>query len=1846
MRSPLTRLFKKRTLPAAALNAAVCFVLVLAVILSGPTPKAVLSTFAQNDWSGGAGTGQDQYSEKTSAVTSTPGQVTADSANPDPTAWCNTATCNSSWKHRRQITLTNPNAQRTDYAVRVSVPYKGSMMSDYADLRFTNQAGNQDLVYYISHRVAGEQAYVWVLMPVLPTGATTMYVYYGMPGATTTSNLTGTVLWAGNLDSGSTLDHNYWSGDLETIVDGELRAINHDHFAGMTIDGAQNEYSFQTDFRLASENCYGGEPLGGIIWPATNDGRQTIVPTSIQCSQGTYQFKLTEGDGNNTYISSHVFHVGDLVTLRIVSRLSGGWDFYYSTDKGVTFQQFDAYTRSAVIAAGGYVGSGVYGGDGYVSNMTMTLAGPDIGSSFAPEQGSNWCNTANCDSSWPMRTEYTVKNSGGNLTNYQVKVKFRATYDVKDFSDLRFTDESGTQNLHYWVEKSDNDPTNPEATIWVKIPVLRSGATGIYLYHNKTGVTSQSDPDGTMMMTDKFSTGTLDTSRWTSDGSENINAGDATASLPGTNSANYLHYDVIEDRTMDVAQDMDISISSSNLNCNAGSDCRLGLIASGDSTVVYFNYHATNNANDNYFFISGADDGGVPYAAYTAANSPLRFQSSQSIRFRLVSYAAGGSDYFYSQDGGKTWTKLANGNRNTNNLQEVYFSTSNWSHNESLTLRDVAVHQYSTNTSESVVGIPEVSDGYSATLTSRVIDAGDKQVLGTVHYSTTGNGYGTVKVRTSSNADMSGAEDFSICQALSDGAATFVADTSLPACVNHNQRYVQYQMVLHSTSDNSLAFNSVTIDYINDNIAPSDPGNLTIKQSSSGAVIPEGSDGYSSRPYFSWDASVDADTPAGWGSITAGYCQYFGSDSNADPLNTSGLIPEGGHNLNTDNLCHNGTDRTNEDLTTFSLNAPLTADTTYYYKIRAIDSWGNAGPVISTNYVYRLDTTPPSNVSNITVKNNPNGSTVASGEWTYSDQPYFSWDASTDGETSVAGYCLYLGTDETADLTTTSGVLKSYNFGNDYRGVDVGGACQYATYQPYLDTAISSTMLQSTLANNTAYHLIVKAIDSNGNIASGSETDFKVDTGKPFAFTQYNAPNAVNTTKYHVSWIWAPIVQYGDNESGFRGFKYCVTNLAIGVQGCDINNPNDTNFYGLNHTSGSIHDTSDYIPITDGGFTLTDADASRMDNGAAGPGVNFVVIAAIDNAGTADTVVYPGNMVTVVTQSSASAPENLQVTPTSNTSNAFAFTWQQPSVSFGSTSELDYCWTVNVAIAQNGANCNWTGKGIYALAQGAYATQQGANTLYLATKDTTGNFDANQSTSVNFTATTTAPGPPRDIDSSDVSIRATASWKLAFTWSPPTLTGSGIERYKLYRSTDNTNFTEVGSTSSSNTSFIDSGLSQVPYYYYVTACDNAGACGAASSTVTRRPTGRYTSPARLTADTDQPRIKDIGTKKGTVYWFTDRESDSKVAYGTVSGQYSPEEVSNSQQTSNHSVKLNNLQPNTTYYYISKWTDVDGNTGTSVEHSFTTSPAPVIGEVSPNNISISSTDISFRSKDAAKVNVYFGKNSPSGGLQSINTSLKDSSYSIKLSDLDDGTKYIVKINGVDSDGNEYKGNEYSFTTLPRPKISNLRFQPVEGEPSSTQKITWNTNVASTSGLSFGPRGKTQLEQLDSKMTTDHQMVIKDLEDDSDYTLVARSADVVGNKAISDTQTFKTAQDTRPPKVSSVSVEASIRGSGTEASGQVVVSWKTDEKSTSQVAFGQGQSGELTSQTAEDNRLTQDHTVVVSNLPTSAIYRVQAVSRDKAGNTGMGDTQTLIIGRGSDNIFTIVFTALQKIFGIGG
>jgi hypothetical protein len=185
----------------------------------------------------------------------------------------------------------------------------------------------------------------------------------------------------------------------------------------------------------------------------------------------------------------------------------------------------------------------------------------------------------------------------------------------------------------------------------------------------------------------------------------------------------------------------------------------------------------------------------------------------------------------------------------------------------------------------------------------------------------------------------------------------------------------------------------------------------------------------------------------------------------------------------------------------------------------------------------------------------------------------------------------------------------------------------------------------------------------------------------------------------------------------------------------------------------------------------------------------------------------------------------------------------------------------------------------------------------------------------------------------DTSIKEAKLWRACITWSEPKYKGDGKLSYIIQRSFNGSEWTTVGSTT--GVTYSDIVPSSRLYYYRVGVMDGTDQSKenpTFSTFLSAMIEGRYTQPAQLISNVE---VINVGTRKATVVWVTERNSDTKIAYGLNSGEYFKEEMYSSKQVTEHEITLNNLQPETTYYFKARWTDTDGNTGESQEISFRT-----------------------------------------------------------------------------------------------------------------------------------------------------------------------------------------------------------------------------------------------------------------------------------------------------------------------
>ena len=452
-------------------------------------------------------------------------------------------------------------------------------------------------------------------------------------------------------------------------------------------------------------------------------------------------------------------------------------------------------------------------------------------------------------------------------------------------------------------------------------------------------------------------------------------------------------------------------------------------------------------------------------------------------------------------------------------------------------------------------------------------------------------------------------------------------------------------------------------------------------------------------------------------------------------------------------------------------------------------------------------------------------------------------------------------------------------------------------------------------------------------------------------------------------------------------------------------------------------------------------------------------------------------------------------------------------------------------------------------------------------------------------------------------------------------------------------------TTASSGIFSEDGLSNnTDYYYKVKSKDNVGNTSAFSAPVHKIPTGKYTTPPNVTSGPDvTPKAL-----SATVTWTTNRTSTSKVIYGTSTPTCPGVGAGDDTQVTNHNVELTGLAPGVKYYYkiqsLDAERDYNGGDGDACSEakSFTTLAAPGISEVQISEIRLTTAIITWKTTSAATSKIMYGKTTGYGMTYNDSSSSQVTTHTVQLKELSDSTNYHFKVVGVDVDGNILQSDDYVFTTLTFPKLSNLKVVQVPNTPTSTVRVEFDSNVPTSSLVTFsGAKGK-DVAKYD--LETVHALMVSGLSDNTAYSISVKGRDQYGNEAQAVTSSYKTDFDTRPPYITDITVETSILGYGVDAKGQLVISWTTDEPGTSQVEYGTGVGGdEYSSKTQEDTSLTENHVVIISDLKPSSPYHFRVVSKDSSQNTGKSGDNSVLTEEASSSVIDLIIKSLESSIG---
>lgn len=402
----------------------------------------------------------------------------------------------------------------------------------------------------------------------------------------------------------------------------------------------------------------------------------------------------------------------------------------------------------------------------------------------------------------------------------------------------------------------------------------------------------------------------------------------------------------------------------------------------------------------------------------------------------------------------------------------------------------------------------------------------------------------------------------------------------------------------------------------------------------------------------------------------------------------------------------------------------------------------------------------------------------------------------------------------------------------------------------------------------------------------------------------------------------------------------------------------------------------------------------------------------------------------------------------------------------------------------------------------------------------------------------------------------------------------------------------------------------------------------------------------LDLDTTKPEISGVKVSSVTgesvlISWTTNEKASSSVRFGTltIDENMAGNSFVNKDElnyVTAHEVLVNNLVPATKYVFAVSSADASGNISSSAQESFTTDSPSALSSIKVTSTAIDRATITWMTASPTSSIVEYGITEEYGQIKSDAALVKE--HSISLSDLDSSKEYHFRVKGKDKSGNIYASSDYTFEPKSPPKIENVKVDKIT-EHGAT--IVFKTNVATDSLVVYtdAKDEKNTGSQGDPEMKNDHSVELKNLEPGATFKIRVKVRDADGNEAEEIGKEFTVGKDINAPKIDQVKTDSALAQNDKV---QTIISWTTDEPSTTAIIYQEGKTGEE-KEVKINNSLTNSHVAVITTFKSGVVYYFKVKSVDQSGNEAVSNDFALLTPKKKENIIQIIIGNFQDIFG---
>lgn len=320
------------------------------------------------------------------------------------------------------------------------------------------------------------------------------------------------------------------------------------------------------------------------------------------------------------------------------------------------------------------------------------------------------------------------------------------------------------------------------------------------------------------------------------------------------------------------------------------------------------------------------------------------------------------------------------------------------------------------------------------------------------------------------------------------------------------------------------------------------------------------------------------------------------------------------------------------------------------------------------------------------------------------------------------------------------------------------------------------------------------------------------------------------------------------------------------------------------------------------------------------------------------------------------------------------------------------------------------------------------------------------------------------------------------------------------------------------------------------------------------------------------------------------------------------------------------------------------------------PAPILSgepriEVGATQATITwTTDIESTSQVAMAPENVYAPDADEPYRQVVgNTEDLVTEHEVTLYDLQPETTYHYQLRSKAELGPVASSRDFTFTTSLETLSITSYFSQVEDR--NTAVFKWVTNKDASSEVTFTPYHGNVLAIDESKtvrdtaMTTIHEIEISEFKEGMFYHIELASEDNDGNAAQETLDRFATQEDDLPPEILHVKTESTVYTDNSNKI-QTIVSWVTNEPTTSRVYYQEGVHGsdvELKESTELNDDYTKEHVSVITKFKPGTVYTFRVESIDSGGNKAVSKPHTFMTAKRKESIIQVILKVLENTFG---